>query len=67
MKLIINGKNEKIEGIANVADLVEYMISGLPKFFAIEKNKKIIYKENYATEQLHDHDEIEIVIFAGGG
>ncbi len=67
MKLIINGKTENIENIATVTDLVEYLAGDLPKFFAVEKNKKIIYRENYPQEPLIEGDEVEIVIFAGGG
>ena len=39
----------------------------IPKLFAIEKNGKIIYKENYETETINNNDEIEIVMFCGGG
>ncbi len=67
MNISINGKSETIENIATVSDLVEKLSETLPKFFVIEKNGNIIYKENYKTEQLTENDEIEVVVFAGGG
>ena len=67
MKIILNGKAENFENINTLNDLVERLMADLPKFFAVEVNKKIIYKEDYATCTLQENDEVEIVIFAGGG
>ena len=67
MKIVLNGKTEKIENIRTIKDLIDKLGDSLPKFFAVEKNKEIIYKENYANCVLSENDEVEIVIFAGGG
>ena len=39
----------------------------LPKFFVVEKNKEILYKENFDNEILSDGDVLEIATFCGGG
>lgn len=68
MFIKINGKIENIDANINtLAQLVENLNDKLPKLFAIEKNGKIIYKENYTNETINDNDEIEIVMFCGGG
>lgn len=68
MRIKINGKEENIEESVNTLDkLIKSMNDKIPKLFAIEKNGKIIYKENYETETINNNDEIEIVMFCGGG
>lgn len=68
MKIKINGKIENLsDNIKTISDLVEHLNNKIPKLFAIEKNNEIIYKENYNTEYINDNDEIEIVMFCGGG
>ncbi len=68
MIIKINGKEENIEESVNTLEkLIKSMNDKIPKLFAIEKNGKIIYKENYQTESINNNDEIEIVMFCGGG
>lgn len=68
MIIKINGKEENIEESVNTLEkLITSMNDKIPKLFAIEKNGKIIYKENYQTESINNNDEIEIVMFCGGG
>ncbi len=68
MIIKINGKEENIEESVNTLEkLIKSMNDKIPKLFAIEKNGKIIYKENYQTETINNNDEIEIVMFCGGG
>lgn len=68
MIIKINGKLENInDNINTLSQLIENLKDKLPKLFAIEKNGKIIYKENYVNESVNNNDEIEIVMFCGGG
>ena len=68
MIIKINGKEENIEESVNTLEkLIKSMNDKIPTLFAIEKNGKIIYKENYETETINNNDEIEIVMFCGGG
>ncbi len=65
IKVKINGADAVLQEGLNLDDLVK--IRALKGFFAIEKNLKIINKEDYTATFIEDGDEIEIVGFAGGG
>ncbi len=65
IKVKINGESVELQSGLNLDNLAE--IKNLKGFFAIEKNLKIINKEDYAKTVIQDGDEIEIVGFAGGG
>lgn len=63
--IILNGIKKEISGNISVSALLMQM--DLPKFFVVEKNKEIIYKENFDSEYLCDGDVVEIATFCGGG
>ena len=65
IKVKINGADAVLQEGLNLDDLVK--IRALKGFFAIEKNLKIINKEDYTATFIEDGDEIEIVGLAGGG
>ena len=65
IKVKINGEELELQDGLNLNNLVESL--ALKGFFAIEKNLKIINKEDYEKTIIEDGDEIEIVGFAGGG
>lgn len=66
IKLKINGKDVELENSATLSDMIlERMIEG--SMFVIEKNKKVVSKEDYATSFIAQGDVIEIVGFFGGG
>ncbi len=65
MHITVNGKRVELEYEMSLGDFVQDR--ALKGMFAIEKNLKIINKEDYATEILHDGDSLEIVGFVGGG
>ena len=63
--IILNGIQKEISDNISVSTLLAHM--DLPKFFVVEKNKEIIYKENFDSEYLSDGDVLEIATFCGGG
>ncbi len=65
MHITVNGKRVELEYEMSLGDFVQDR--ALKGMFAIEKNLKIINKEDYSTEILHDGDSLEIVGFVGGG
>ena len=65
MHIKVNGKPVELEYEMTVGEFVQDR--ALKGMFAIEKNLKIINKEDYSTELLQDGDSIEIVGFVGGG
>lgn len=66
IKIEVNGKEVEIENGSTVQDfIVERKVTGT--MFVVEKNLKIIHKENYETEKIARGDKIELVGFFGGG
>lgn len=63
--IILNGIKKEISDNISVSALLAQM--DLPKFFVVEKNKEIIYKENFDSEYLSDGDVVEVATFCGGG
>ncbi len=68
MKIKLNGEIKEIDNsINNIEKLVASLKNSLPKLFVIEHNQEIIYKEEYQDKIIQENDEIEIVVFTGGG
>lgn len=65
MHIILNGKQTQFEESATLDDVISSL--ELPKFFVVELNKKIVYKEDYKSSVLKENDEVELAIFTGGG
>jgi len=68
MKITLNGEIYVLSNTENptILDLTEQLKIDIKKL-AIEKNLEIIPKENFATTQLQEGDEIEMIHFIGGG
>jgi len=65
MQIILNGKKEQVNDDITIEGLLGNM--ELPRYFVVEHNKNIIYKENYALTALNEGDEVEVASFCGGG
>lgn len=66
MQVIINGRQETLEGEMSVADLlVRRKIE--PVRVAVEINEDIVLRRTFAETRIRDGDRIEIVMFVGGG
>lgn len=65
MRVVINGQETMLEGVATVADLIRrYDFQGR---IAVEVNRELIRHGHFATHHLQDGDAIEIVRAIGGG
>jgi sulfur carrier protein len=66
MKIVLNGDEREIDGSATLADLVA--ASGLAgKRVAIEINREIVPRSDYARRALAAGDRVEVVNAIGGG
>ena len=65
MKLIINGKEKRIE-CKRVSDLLN-TLSLNKDAVAVELNKNIVHRQNFDDANLKDNDKLEIVTVVGGG
>jgi sulfur carrier protein len=66
IRVEVNGKEIEIQENSTVQDFIEERkVTGT--MFVIEKNLKIVQKEEYETEKISQGDKIELVGFFGGG
>ena len=66
MTVRLNGDVRECQAGITIADLVEELGLG-NKRIAVEVNRDIIPRDEYATRGLNQDDEVEIVHFVGGG
>ena len=66
MRLVVNGEERSVEGVADVAGLVRTLGLDARKV-AVELNLEIVPRSTYAARRLTDGDRLEIVQFVGGG
>ena len=66
MKLQVNGEEREVPGTLTLAALIE-QLGMRPDRVAIELNREIVAREQWAASQLREGDRLEIVHFVGGG
>ncbi|MBI3247823.1 MAG: sulfur carrier protein ThiS [Deltaproteobacteria bacterium] len=66
MTVTLNGETRECRDGMTVAELVAELGLGARRI-AVEVNRDIIPREDYADYRLHVGDEIEVVHFVGGG
>jgi len=66
MKIQINGKEELIENITNLTELINSK-NLKPENIVVEHNTKIVSKEEFENVIITEEDKIEIISFVGGG
>jgi len=65
MRIVINGQETTLDGVATVADLIRrFELEGR---IAVEVNRELITHGQFATRKLRDGDAVEIVRAIGGG
>lgn len=66
IKIEVNGNEVEIEENSTIQEFIEdRKVTGT--MFVIEKNLKIVQKNEYSSERIVSGDKIEIVGFFGGG
>lgn len=66
IKIEVNGKEVEIQENSTIQDfIIEKQVTGT--MYVIEKNLKIVQKEDYSKEKIESGDKLEIVGFFGGG
>ena len=69
MNLTVNGKPASIEGkeALSIVELLAELKVETPEYVTVELNGDILERENFATTQAKDGDEVEFLYFMGGG
>jgi len=62
----LNGDPYVIEGDARLTTLIA-TLKMKPKRIAVELNREVVPKANYASITLREGDELELINFVGGG
>ena len=62
----LNGDPYVIEGDARLTSLIA-VLKMKPARIAVELNREVVPKADYATISLRDGDELELINFVGGG
>jgi sulfur carrier protein len=66
MRIVLNGRDENVDSGATIADLIA--AAGLAgKRVAIEVNREIVPRSDYAARALRANDRVEVVHAIGGG
>lgn len=68
LKLSINGKQKELDGPLDLGMLLTLLdLPGDGQGVAVERNREIVAKTDYAATLLMDGDQLEIVTLVGGG
>ncbi len=66
MKIFVNGEAKEVQSRLRLTDLLkEYSLP--EERIAVELNKEVVRKKDWAFVEITDSDKIEIVHFVGGG
>ena len=63
---MVNDEARELPAEASVADLVVALGLG-PRRIAVELNRAVVPRADYAATRLRDGDTVEIIHFVGGG
>lgn len=66
IRLIVNGEERSFDKPLHVRGLLDALGLG-DTLVAVERNREIVPRAEYAATALEENDEIEIVHFVGGG
>ena len=66
MRVIVNDEPRSLADGATVADLVAVLGLGTRRI-AVEVNRAVLRRADYAARQLAEGDTVEIIHFVGGG
>ena len=66
LEVTVNGEVLRMPAGASISDLLERLRVATPRV-AVERNREIVPKAEYATTPLSPGDVLEVVEFVGGG
>lgn len=66
MTITLNGEPFSVPGPLTISDLLA-LLEIDPRRVAVERNITVVKRAAYATTEISEGDEIEIVNFVGGG
>lgn len=67
MKIKVAGEEKEVKDGLTIAELIEQENVETPEYVTVSINDEFAKKENFATQQLKDGDNVEFLYFMGGG
>ena len=65
--IIVNGEDQEVQLPATVADLIKQNNVAQPEMVSVQVNEEFVDREEFATLQLNEGDEVDFLYFMGGG
>lgn len=66
MLLTVNGQPHELQGGGRIADLLEEVGCDAGRT-ALMLNGEVVRRDAWEDVALHENDEVELIVFAGGG
>ena len=66
MKITVNGEEREVAEGITVAHLLAELGTSL-RGTAVEVNKRVVFRQEHESTQLHEGDRVEIITMVGGG
>ncbi len=66
-KIYVNGDEQEVQLPATVADLIQQNNVAQPDMVSVQVNEEFVDREEFATLQLNEGDEVDFLYFMGGG
>jgi len=66
MRVLLNGEEREIPDGLTILGLVEHLKLN-PERIAVERNREVVPRAEWATVRIQEGDRLEIVHFVGGG
>ncbi|MBQ8710021.1 MAG: sulfur carrier protein ThiS [Bacteroidaceae bacterium] len=66
-KIYVNGDEQEVQLPATVADLIQQNKVAQPDMVSVQVNEEFVDREEFATLQLNEGDEVDFLYFMGGG
>ncbi|GBC83398.1 Sulfur carrier protein ThiS [bacterium HR10] len=66
MRVLLNGEEREIPDGLTISELVEHLKLH-PERIAVERNREVVPRAEWAVVRIQEGDRLEIVHFVGGG
>ncbi len=65
--IIVNGEDQEVQLPATVADIIKQNNVAQPEMVSVQVNEEFVDRDEFATLQLQEGDEVDFLYFMGGG
>jgi sulfur carrier protein len=66
-KIQVNGNAQEVESSISVIELIKKNDVAQPEMVSVQINGEFVDREEYASTQIKDGDEVDFLYFMGGG